>query len=103
MSPLVVVTLSAPLDTLYRLLSSRTMLLQRVVSRLLPSNSSPAQPQSPPGASPLSRNWSNDTVSPWPSACGPNANSPKSGDAIGFSTGAGNAVQVTPSNEYSPV
>jgi hypothetical protein len=38
-------------------------------------------------------------VSPWPSGCGPKANTPKSGEATAFVTAAGIGVQVWPSKE----
>ena len=41
-------------------------------------------------------------MSPWPSACGPKANTPKSGDVIGFVTWPA-GLHVVPSREYSPV
>src|SRR3954447_12541138 len=105
MSPLTVVTLSIPPATVYFVASSRTIELNLVLSTLAPSKSSPepdVQVHGWSGSSPSSVNESNDTVSPWPSACGPNANTPNDGAVIGFATVPA-GVHVVPSREYSPV
>src|SRR5689334_23388801 len=107
MSPLLVVAISWPPDTLYDDGSSCTTWLNFVVSSDVPSNSSPEPPEPPwhshgwSGSFPSSVKESNETVSPTPSACGPKANTPNDGDAIALTTVPA-SVHVVPSRENSP-
>ena len=105
MSPLTVVTLSCPPWTVYLVASSRMMSLNFVWSSVPLSNSSPEPAVHVHGSSgslPSSVKLSNATRSPWPAACGPNANTPNDGDCIGLATVPA-GVQVVPSRENSPV